>query len=237
MPKVNTSSVRAEIAQVKQQFDALDGAGQLSAEARALFTTLLLIVELLVAVFLEKSTPKNSKNSSIPPSQSEQDKSAKPSGSNKKGPKQNDEQFDNGRTVEGTTISPVTQCGHCRRSLRRVPVFDHERRTRIDLVFEKRVEHVDAEVKQCPHCQATTKGEFPADMAGPEQCGMGVKAYVLNLITAQMVSLNRVQKLLKALIGARDLPKRPCSSMSFSSMRRWRPGKARPSSNCWLRQR
>lgn len=161
MPKVNTTSVRAEIAQLKQQFDALDGAGQLATDVRALFSALLLIVDLLVAVFLEKSTAKNSKNSSIPPSQSEEDKSAKPGGSNKKGPKQNDEQFDNGRTVEDTTLSPVTQCGNCGRSLRSVPVFDHERRTRIDLVFEKRLEHVDAWAAPLRSSSARTARPLP----------------------------------------------------------------------------
>ena len=45
----------------------------------------------------------------------------------------------------------------------------HERRTKIDIVFEKVVEHVDAEVKQCPVCDATVKGRFPADMHGPLQ--------------------------------------------------------------------
>ena len=37
-------------------------------------------------------------------------------------------------------------------------------------------------------------------MSGPLQYGNGVKAYLLNLIIAQMVSLDRVQKMVKALI-------------------------------------
>jgi transposase len=35
----------------------------------------------------------------------------------------------------------------------------HERRTKIDIVFEKVVEHIDAEIKQCPACQRTVKGK------------------------------------------------------------------------------
>jgi len=42
---------------------------------------------------------------------------------------------------------------------------------------------------------------FPADMAGPLQYGAGIKAYGINLLLAQMVSLQRVQQLMSALIG------------------------------------
>ena len=38
-------------------------------------------------------------------------------------------------------------------------------------------------------------------MAGPIQYGPGVKAYVLNLLIAQMVSLKRVQQSVTTLIG------------------------------------
>ena len=61
--------------------------------------------------------------------------------------------------------------------------------------------HVDAEIKQCPRCEARTKGRFPTDMPGPLQYGPGIKAYVLNLLIAQMVSLKRVQHSIKTLIG------------------------------------
>jgi len=82
-----------------------------------------------------------------------------------------------------------------------VPCTHHERRTKIDIVFEKVVEHVDAEVKQCPTCHSTVKGKFPVDMHGPLQYGDGLKAFVINLLVCQMVSLNQVQKLVKAMIG------------------------------------
>ena len=81
------------------------------------------------------------------------------------------------------------------------PCDGHERRTKIDIIFEKVVSHVDAEIKQCPRCQARTKGRFPADMPGPLQYGPGVKAYVLNLLITQMVSLKRVQQSIMTLIG------------------------------------
>ena len=82
-----------------------------------------------------------------------------------------------------------------------MPCQGYERRTRIDIVFEKVVSHVDAEIKQCPQCQAQTKGTFPAQMSGPLQYGPGIRAYALNLLVAQMLSLRRVQQSIKTLIG------------------------------------
>ena len=38
-------------------------------------------------------------------------------------------------------------------------------------------------------------------MQGPLQYGDGLKAFVVNLLVCQMVALNRVQKLVKAMIG------------------------------------
>jgi len=38
-------------------------------------------------------------------------------------------------------------------------------------------------------------------MPGPLQYGNGLKAYIINLLICQMISLNRAQKFIKALIG------------------------------------
>ena len=81
------------------------------------------------------------------------------------------------------------------------PCQGHERRTLIDIIFEKVVTHVDVEIKQCPVCQTQSKGRFPTPMAGPLQYGPGIKAYVLDLLMAQMLSLNRVQQSIRTLIG------------------------------------
>ncbi|NND90315.1 MAG: transposase, partial [Granulosicoccus sp.] len=201
MASVNTSSIREEIAQVEQEIARLSAAGKVSDESRMLFNTLLMIVNMLVAIFLEKSTRKTNKNSSIPSSQTEEDQSATSSRSNKKGLLQNDEPFENSRTVETREVAKVIRCNHCCENLSKVTVTGYERRTRIDIVFEKRIEHVDAEIKCCPSCHQITKGEFASDLSGPVQYGLGIKAYVLNLLITQMVSLSRVQKLLKTLIG------------------------------------
>jgi transposase-like protein len=45
------------------------------------------------------------------------------------------------------------------------------------------------------------KGRFPEEMSGPLQYGPGIKGYVVNLLIAQMVSLKRVQTMIRTLIG------------------------------------
>ena len=109
----------------------------------------------------------------------------------------------NTRTVETVTVVEVAFCDHCGEDLASVPAQAHERRTRIDILFEKVVEHVDAEIKHCPACQQQSQGSFPADLAGPLQYGNGLKAFVINLLVSQMVALNRVQKLLQSMLGVR----------------------------------
>lgn len=99
-----------------------------------------------------------------------------------------------GKTVETVAVAEVAFCEHCGEDPRQVRCGGHERRTQIDIVFEKVVSHVDAEIKHCPQCRLQTRGPFPEAFAGPLQYGSGIKAYVLNLRIAQMLSLKRVQQ-------------------------------------------
>ncbi len=71
----------------------------------------------------------------------------------------------------------------------------------MDIVFQKVVLHIDAEIKECPVCHGKNKGIFLADMQGALQYGAGIKAYLLSLLVVQMISLSRVQQPIKALIG------------------------------------
>ncbi|MCO5761900.1 MAG: IS66 family transposase [Chromatiaceae bacterium] len=202
MASVNRASLRAEFAALKGQFAQHCAAGQVSAELRALVETLLMLFELLMAVFMEKTTPKTSRNSGLPPSQTSKDDPPRDTKAvtRAKGPDQTPRHSENTRTIETVTYVPVERCAHCGGDLRDTPCLGHERRTLIDLIFEQVVQHVEAEIKGCPRCQGQTKGRFPAALAGPLQYGAGIRAYVLNLLVAQMVSLQRVQQLLKTTL-------------------------------------
>lgn len=201
MASVNKTSLREEFEALKSQFECLAASGKMSAESRALFQAMLTLFQVLMAVFMEKRTAKNNRNSSLPSSQTPKDDTATRPGTNGKGPLTHDALAGNTRTVETVRIAPVSQCETCGEDLREMPCQGLERRTRIDIIFEKVVSHVDAEIKACPQCQSRTKGQFPADMPGPLQYGAGIRAYALNLLVAQMLSLNRVRQSIKTLIG------------------------------------
>jgi len=200
MPSVNKQSLRQEFDQLRMRFDNLSTEGKISPEASALIQAMIMLFELLIAVFMEKNTRKNNRNSSIPSSQTEKDTTAV-TGTNGKGKKQNDALSGNTRTVETTQVAKVKDCEFCGEALDDIPVTSHERRTKIDIIFEKVVNHVDAEIKICPHCDMPNKGRFPEDLPGPLQYGPGIKGYVVNLLIAQMVSLKRVQLMIQTLIG------------------------------------
>jgi transposase len=200
MASVNKASLREEFEGLKGQFEQLCAEGKMGADSRALFQALLMLFELLMAVFMEKRTAKNSRNSGLPPSQTGKDDSAPQAGAKAKGRAHHNSRSENTRTVETVEVIPVQACGTCGEDLSRIPSNGYERRTRIDIVFEKVVSHVDAEIKRCPQCRAQTKGAFPQDLCGPLQYGPGIKAYVLNLLLAQMLSLKRVQQSIHTLI-------------------------------------
>ena len=64
----------------------------------------------------------------------------------------------NTRTIEAVQTSPITPCETCGEDLSKTPCQGVERRTRIDIIFEKVVTHVDAEIKQCPSAGHETRG-------------------------------------------------------------------------------
>jgi transposase len=202
MATVNRESVREEAERIKSEFARISKSKKIDSEYQLLFHSMLMLINLLISIFLEKTTRKNTKNSSKPSSQTEKDESAITHvGAKGKGKAESNTTASNTRTIESVTLAKVTQCDICGQDLSKTACSHHERRTKIDIVFEKVVLHVDAEVKHCDHCDATVKGQFPSDMPGPLQYGNGLKAYIISLLAAQMISLNRVQKMVKSLIG------------------------------------
>ncbi len=202
MATLDKLSVREQFDKIKVSFDEQVKAGKVTSEVATLVNTLIMLFSIVLSIFLEKKTKKTSANSSIPPSQTGKDETTP--GKNKtngKGREETSTMAENTRTIESVTTITVDTCDRCGEDLSQVNVLNIERRTRIDIIFEKTVEHVDAEEKDCPACHSITKGEFPSDLAGPLQYGNGIKAYVVQLLVTQMLSLNRTVKMLAALIG------------------------------------
>lgn len=130
----------------------------------ALFRAMLVLFELLLAIFFEKTTKKDQRNSSKPSSQTEKDETSCMPGTNGKGKLENDERFTRSRTRKPVKIAKATVCDLCGEDLSQLTCRQHERRTKIDVLFEKVIPHVDAEIKICPHWHGQTRGVFPADM-------------------------------------------------------------------------
>ena len=225
MATVDRQSLREEFERLKAEFEHLSATdNKMSAETRTLINALLMLLKVLMAIFMEKTTGKGSRNSSIPPSQTSKDETAatRPGGKSK-GQEQNAARSRHSRTVTTTEVAAVDACANCGADLGHTPSPSRQRRTRIDILFEKVVHHVDAEVKDCPRCQQRTTGRFPADMCGPLQYGNGLKAYTMNLLIAQMVPLDRVLKSVKTLI---DVAISPATLLKFvirlhTALERW----------------
>ena len=202
MASVNKESLREEFGALQDRFAQLRADRKITAESSALVEALLMLLKVLMAVFMEKNTPKNSTNSSKPASQTPKDDTAltRP-GTHGKGKVLSETRSGNTRTVESFEVSKVSFCEECGEDLHKVRCQGHERRTQIDIVFEKVVTHIDAEIKSCPHCGTQARGSFPEAFCGPLQYGAGIKAYALNLLIAQMLSLKRVQQSLQTLLG------------------------------------
>lgn len=63
MASVNKESLREEFEALKDRFAQLAAEGKVSAESRALVEALLMLLQVLMAVFMEKNTSKTSANS------------------------------------------------------------------------------------------------------------------------------------------------------------------------------
>ncbi|SFI68258.1 hypothetical protein [Nitrosomonas sp. Nm34] len=186
MASLDKISVRDEVSRLKADFDRLGAEGKLSSESQAIMNSLFMIVELILAIFLERNTKKDSNNSSKPSSQTSKDESVlSHPGNNGKGKSENKDQASNSRVNETVTISLALTCEVCAQDLSEVPCIDHERRSGIEMVVEKAIDHVDAEIKYCPACGVTVKGVFPPSMHGSLQYDDGLKAFVINLLIGQ----------------------------------------------------
>ena len=202
MATVNRVSLRETFDEQKRTFERLKRSGRMTPESIALIDALMMLLELLMAVFMEKITGKTARNSGLPSSRSPRDETARgAAGASGKGPKENGAAAANTRTVTRRDEILVEQCHNCGEDLAGTDPRGHERRTLVDIVFETVEQHADAQIKRCPRCRAETRGRFPDSMPGPLQYGPGIQAWAVHLLVAQMVSLKRVAQSFKALTG------------------------------------
>ena len=109
MANINKMSVRGELDRLRSQFERLSLENALTGESKLLMQSMLTLLELICAIFLEKNTPKTTKNSNKPSSQTDKDESALgQQGSKGKGKRERPDLAANSRVVETVTVSEVT---------------------------------------------------------------------------------------------------------------------------------
>ena len=108
---------------------------------------------------------------------------------------------DNFETVTVEEISTVEVCDSCGTDLSDLEPSAREQRVLLDIKFTVKKLKVVADIKDCHACHARTKGRFPENMPGPLQYGNGIKALTIDLLVAQMLSLNRCTELVQAMTG------------------------------------
>lgn len=193
------ASIRKQIDQAKEKLDKAFAEEDVPPGVKAAVESLLIVMNIIVTVLLEKNVRKNSSNSGLPPSRN--------NGSNGNrnkpdhGRRKNGDQLENTRKVTTSSVVSASKCSKCGSSLAKAKVVSVQERTKIDIVYEITEHTVQSEAKECPSCGHENKGKFPDGMDGKVQYGIGIKASILNFLMIQMISLERVQEHLRGLIG------------------------------------
>ena len=201
-------SIRQELDKAKELIEKGKKEGNVSDDFMSGVNILLSLFEVILTIFLEKKTRKNSGNSGIPPSQDTGSKNDRNGDREQKGKKGSTkgECLDNVHvTTKEETVSPQ-KCSNCGNGLKFVEVAEVETRKKIDIFYEVVEESVNSEHKKCPNCETLNKGEFPKEMDGPLQYGTGVKTAAVNFLMVQMMSMNRVREYFRGVLGRKVSP-------------------------------
>lgn len=175
-----------------------------------LVASLVKVIEVLATrqQALEDQIAQNSRNSGKPPSSDGYNRPA-PKSLRKRSRKKSGGQVGHiGYTLkavekpEHVEVHRVEQCTHCHSLLQRVKVNRYEKRQVFD-VPRVRVEVTEhqVEIKDCPHCGASNRGEFPAGVTQPVQYGAEIKAQMVYFNHYQMLPLERTAEVLETLYG------------------------------------
>ena len=175
-----SASLRDEFDGYTADIDALRIEVQIPKEADVVISGMCRLLGIVIAIFLEKTTKKTSKNSSIPPSQSGKDETRKSSKMNRDtSAAQNLMTDENFQTTTIEEVATVEVCDSCGTDLSVIELSTREQRALRDIKFTVEEVKVDAEIRDCPTCSARTKRRFPENMSGPLQYGNGIKAFVI----------------------------------------------------------
>lgn len=189
----------------KQQ--VLDSKDKQIKELTDLVSKLIGRIDVLENELAKYRTPKNSSNSSVPPSKDENRPNKNQSLRTSSGKKSGGQPGHKGHTLEisATPDQIVTYvpdfCGSCGNDLYHLkPTFQLSRQE-VDIPMPKIIytEH-QAYEKTC-QCGHTTTGQLPKNLKGPIQYGYGVEAIVGYLHTRQYLPYQRLTEILSTCFG------------------------------------
>ena len=192
--------IRKKIEELKKESELILKSKKLSKETRVFISSMMIMIDVIVAVLLTKKIRKTSSNSGTPPSQNFGSNGNR----NKPGNSETDKkgsQLPNTRNVTEEINIPVNECNSCGADLSSKDASDTESREEIDIIYEIIRKIVTVEIKDCCNCGETTKGDFPQGMDGELQYGIGIKAAIINYLMVQMFSYERCSEHFKGLIG------------------------------------
>ena len=195
-------SIRKQIDKAKKEIADHLAKEKISPAFIATINSLLLILDVVVTVLLEKKTRKNSSNSGTSPShdigstKNNRNKKKKRKKTKKKG-----QELDNSHHEKEEKISSPDKCHNCHADLQDEEIIKKEERKMIDIEYIIKETVVVAQTKECPDCGEQTTGKFPQGMDGIEQYGIGIRTGIIDMMIFQMISLIRIQEYFKGLIG------------------------------------
>jgi hypothetical protein len=192
-------SLRKQFEKIKNESTIALNDKSTPAHVRVLMTSLISLFEIMLIVFLEKKTRKNSSNSGLPPSKNNGPNGNRNTGSRERPHLSNE--IENLKTTKTSeTVTPTT-CLKCDESLHAEDIVNSEERKKMDIFYEV-VEHtVISEHIECANCGHVNKGIFPKGMDGKIQYGNSIKAMIIDFLCVQMMSLQRTSEHLQGIMG------------------------------------
>lgn len=167
----NKDSIRNQIDEAKKTIQIVLKGKKSSPELTAAIHSLLLVVDVLVALFLEKKVCKNSSNSGLPPSRNNGSNGNRNRPTSGERDKKGNQLQNTEETESNETVSPGN-CSNCDYDLSDVEVEKTEDRKKIDIIYKIVTHTVTSETKTCPDCATVNKGKFPKGMDGKIQYGI-----------------------------------------------------------------
>jgi hypothetical protein len=195
---VKNDSIREKINSAKEDDEALLKSKEVSPEIAEFIKSLILVIDVISVVFLEKKTRRNSSNSGLPPSQN---KGSNGNPNTDKGQRGGlGQSTSNVQHSETSEITTPESCSKCLEDLTNVNLTGKYERQKIDILYKVVTHTVVTEIKVCPICGTFKKGGFPDGMDRKVQYGDTVKAMIINFLSVKMI-LQRLQEHMMSIMG------------------------------------